>query len=314
MWMFTALLGIIALFASLSLRASSQRPGGGGTSLAYLSPPLLLVGLGLLVLTPLVSSATQVTPGHRGVVTRFGSVEDRVLSEGLNFIFPFAEKVVLVDVRVQPHNFREIDASSQEYQTVRLTGTMNFHLDPVFVNDLYQKVGLDFADKVIDPAFNDFIKEVMPTYPIGEILPKRDEIRKKAIAKLSENLDRYHIVIDDIYLANIAFSPQYTQAIEDKQTQQQRVETERQILAQREIQAQQQVAQAKGEADSAVVNATGQADANRRLAESLSREVIQWQYVQKLGDKVQVMLLPSGQQFLFDLGGILGEVPRVPTP
>ena len=46
---------------------------------------------------------------------------------------------------------------------VKMTGMMNFHIDPKFVNDLYQKVGLDFADKVIDPAFNDFVKEVVPT-------------------------------------------------------------------------------------------------------------------------------------------------------
>ena len=84
------------------------------------------------------------------------------------------------------------------------------------------------------------------------------------------------------------------------------METERQILAQREIQAQQQVAQARGEADAAVVRAIGQAEANRRLDESLSAEIIQWNYVQKLTDKVQVMLLPSGQQFLFDVSGLLG--------
>ena len=165
------------------------------------------------MLSPLVSAAVQVTPGHRGVVTRFGKVEERVMGEGLNFIIPFAEQVVLVDVRVQPHNLREIDASSSEYQTVKLTGTMNFHADPSYVNDLHQKVGLDFSDKVIDAAFNDLIKEVMPTYPMGEILPKRDDIRKKAIGTLSENLVRYHIIIDDNYIANIAFSPQYTQAI-----------------------------------------------------------------------------------------------------
>ncbi len=56
---------------------------------------------------------------------------------------------------------------------------INFYIDPSFVNDLYQKLGLDFADKVIDPAFNDFVKEVVPTYPIGEILPKREEIRQR---------------------------------------------------------------------------------------------------------------------------------------
>jgi hypothetical protein len=52
-----------------------------------------------------------------------------------------------------------------------MTGMMNFHIDPSYVNELYQKVGLDFVQKVIDPAFNDFVKEVAPTYPIGEILP-----------------------------------------------------------------------------------------------------------------------------------------------
>jgi len=90
-----------------------------------------------------------------------------------------------------------------------MTGMMNFHIDPAFVNDLYQKVGLDFAEKVIDPAFNDFVKEVVPTYPIGEILPKREEIRKRAMTKLGDNLSRYHIIVDDIYFASIRFSPGY---------------------------------------------------------------------------------------------------------
>jgi hypothetical protein len=73
------------------------------------------------------------------------------------------------------------------------------------------------------------------------------------------------------------------------------------------------VAQARGEADSAVVRAIGQAEANRRLGESLSPAVVQWTYVQKLTDKVQVMLVPSGQGFLFDVGGLLGQ-PATTTP
>jgi hypothetical protein len=37
-------------------------------------------------------------------------------------------------------SFKEIDASSKEYQIVKMTGMMNFHIDPSFVNELYQKV------------------------------------------------------------------------------------------------------------------------------------------------------------------------------
>jgi regulator of protease activity HflC (stomatin/prohibitin superfamily) len=143
-----------------------------------------------------------VPAGSRGVVLWWGSVEKRIMNEGLHFKVPLAETVIKVDVRVQPHPFREIDASSKEYQIVKMTGMMNFHIDPAFVNDLYQKVGLDFADKVIDPAFNDFVKEVVPTYPIGEILPKREDIRQAAMKKLGNNLGSFSILV--IYHSGIS--------------------------------------------------------------------------------------------------------------
>ena len=222
-----------------------------------------------------------VPAGHRGVVLWWGSVEKRIMGEGLNFKVPITESVIKVDVRVQPHPFREVDAASKEYQMVKLTGMMNFHIDPSYVNDLYQKVGLDFANKVIDPAFNDFVKEVIPIYPNTEILPKREEIRKRAMNKLGENLSRYHIIVDDIYFANIRFSSEYERAIEAKQVAQQQVETQRQVLAQREIEAQQKVATAKGEAESILVVAQGQAKANEALSRSISPILVQYKSIEK---------------------------------
>jgi regulator of protease activity HflC (stomatin/prohibitin superfamily) len=233
---------------------------------------ILIVVWGTFVIVP---------AGHRGVALWWGSVEKRIMGEGLNFKVPIAERVIKVDVKVQPHPFKEIDASSKEYQMVKMTGMMNFHIDPAYVNDLYQKVGLDFADKVIDPAFNDFVKEVVPTYPIGEILPKREEIRQRAMKKLGENLSRYHIIVDDIYFANIRFSPEYEGAVEAKQVAQQQVETQKQVLAQREIEAQQKVATAKGEAESILVVAQGQAKANDVLSRSISPILVQYKSIEK---------------------------------
>ncbi len=250
------------------LRWPNPRRGG----ILVLVIILLIIGWGTFVIVP---------AGHRGVALWWGSVEKRIMGEGLNFKVPIAERVIKVDVKVQPHPFKEIDASSKEYQIVKMTGMMNFHIDPSFVNDLYQKVGLDFADKVIDPAFNDFVKEVVPTYPIGEILPKREEIRQRAMKKLGDNLSRYHIVVDDIYFANIRFSAEYEGAIEAKQVAQQQVETQKQVLAQREIEAQQKVATAKGEAESILVVAQGQAKANDALSRSISPILVQYKSVEK---------------------------------
>jgi regulator of protease activity HflC (stomatin/prohibitin superfamily) len=247
-----------------------------------LNPRTVGIVILLLVIFVLLWGTFVIVPaGHRGVILWWGSVEKRIMGEGLNFKVPIAENVIKVDVKVQPHPFKEIDASSKEYQMVKMTGMMNFHIDPSYVNDLYQKVGLDFADKVIDPAFNDFVKEVVPTYPIGEILPKREEIRQRAMRKLGDNLSRYHIIVDDIYFANIRFSPGYEGAVEAKQVAQQQVETQKQVLAQREIEAQQKVATAKGEAESILVVAQGQAKANDALSRSISPILVQYKSIEK---------------------------------
>ena len=250
----------------------------------YKTPKPRTIGILILLFVILIvlwGTFVIIPAGHRGVCLWWGSVEKRIMGEGLNFIVPIAERVIKVDVKVQPHPFKEIDASSKEYQMVKMTGMMNFHIDPAYVNDLYQKVGLDFADKVIDPAFNDFVKEVVPTYPIGEILPKREEIRQRAMKKLGDNLERYHIIVDDIYFANIRFSPGYEGAVEAKQVAQQQVETQKQVLAQREIEAQQKVATAKGEAESILVVAQGQAKANDALSRSISPILVQYKSIEK---------------------------------
>jgi regulator of protease activity HflC (stomatin/prohibitin superfamily) len=230
----------------------------------------------VLLVIGLFTSSSTVQAGHVGVLTTFGSVEPVVLQPGFHFVLPFAQRIVQVDTRVSPHTFKQIDAASQELQGVKLTGTLNYHLDSARAYELYQNVGLEFATNIIDPAFSDFIKEVVPQYKVTDILIKRDEIRNLARQKLGDNLQRYGIIVDDIYLSDIAFSTDYQGAIEKKQTAQQNVETERQILEQKRIQADQNVAEAEGKARAAVESARGEADANRARTESISPQLIDY--------------------------------------
>jgi regulator of protease activity HflC (stomatin/prohibitin superfamily) len=230
----------------------------------------------VIALLSFAISSTTVQAGNVGVLLTFGRVEPGVLSPGFHLVVPVAQRIVQVSTRVSPHSFKSIDAASQELQSVKLTGTMNYHLEADRANELYQNVGLGFAESVIDPAFNDFIKEVVPRYQVTEILAKRDEIRSKAKEGLGANLQRYGIVVDDIYISDIAFSNEYQTAIERKQTAQQQVEAERQILAQREIQAQQAVVEAKGKADARVATADGESTANNLLTQSITPQLVDY--------------------------------------
>lgn len=235
-----------------------------------------LASLGLIVVLLVYFSGAIVNAGNVGVVTTFGKVEEDVFYPGFHLVVPLAQRINQIDTRVQPHPFKQIDAASQEMQTVTLTGMMNYHLEPAQASFLFQNVGLDFASKVIDPAFNDFIKEVVPQYPVTQILQSRDAIRTLARQKLGDNLSRYGIIVDDIYIADIQFSKDYQTAIERKQTAQQNVETEQQVLAQKQVQAQQIQVDAKAQADAQVLKAQGEATSNQVRAASISAQLIDY--------------------------------------
>lgn len=255
--------------------------------------------LALIIFLLFYFSGAVVNAGHVGVVTTFGRVEENVLYPGFHLVVPLAQRINQIDTRVQPHPFKEIEAASQEMQTVTLTGMMNYHLEPSLANYLFQNVGLDFAGKVIDPAFSDYIKEVVPQYAVTQILQQRDDIRRRAREKLGENLKRYGVIVDDIYISNIQFSKDYQTAIEKKQTAQQNVETEQQVLAQKQVQAQQRVVDAKAEADAQVVKAQGEATANEVRTKSISPQLIDYLRWTRWDGKLP--MVTSGGNTLFQI-------------
>ena len=247
---------------------------------------MAIAGLVAVLIGYVLLSVSTVPPGYVGVVVQLGQVQPYTLPPGIYFRPFMVQQVVAFETRVRPHAFKEIDASSKEYQSVKLTGALNFSVDPTRASELYQRVGVDFADRVIDSAFNDIVKEVVPQYQVTEILGKRDEIRTRTKERLAENLGRYGINVDDIYLTNISFSPEYTAAIEQKQVAAQQVEQQRQILEQKRVQADQAEAEAQGAARAEIARAQGAAEANRLLTESITPALIDYQRVQKWDGKM----------------------------
>lgn len=94
--------------------------------------------LGLIlvfIFNPLVCIGT----GHRGVVTNLGSVSDRILGEGVNFITPVVQSVKSIDVRIQKVEANST-APSSDLQEIHTMITLTYHLSPNQVNKLYQEI------------------------------------------------------------------------------------------------------------------------------------------------------------------------------
>jgi regulator of protease activity HflC (stomatin/prohibitin superfamily) len=256
-------------------RYGSQSSGGDGGDMAT-DPKAWALGCGGLLVAFLalwfLIGIRSVDAGHIGVVKTGGSISG-IIDPGYNHIWVPIQSFDEIDLRTQKQPFEEIDASSQELQTVRITGTLTYRIDRAHAVDLYQHVGLDnVVGSVIQPALQDYLKEATPKYATVDLLQHRGEIRATTLQALNARLaQRYAgLVVDDIFLQNMSFSDQYEKAIEDKQA-----------AAQGVLTAQQQQDRAKIDAQTKVIEASGQADANARLQQSLTAGVLEQKAIDK---------------------------------
>jgi len=245
----------------------------------------LLAGLFVLGIVFTVVGGSTVQAGHVGVLTTWGKADNQPLDPGFHFIWPAAQTIINIDVRTQNHTFKEVNASSKELQSVILDGGVNYKIDPNKAVELYNTVGVDFAGKVFDPAFQDYMKEVVPQFTTTDILAHRQEIRDQAKQKLEATARTYGIDVLDVFITNISFSPDYTKAIEAKQVAAQQLEQAK-IDAQKAAQVAQgtadaAIAKAKGDASATLTLAQAQAEANRALSASLTPDIIQYQIASK---------------------------------
>lgn len=208
----------------------------------------VLLALAVAALTVAFGSWVTVNAGHRGVVVRMGAVQKGVLGEGLHFKLPWIDKVREMNVQVQK-NAAHANAASKDMQIVSTNIATNYMLVPETVDEVYQKIGLAFEDKIIEPAVQETVKAVTARYNAEELITKRHEVKDAIKADLTQRLATYNIRVVDISITNFDFGQEYNKAIEAKQVAEQQVAKAKNELERIKVEAQQKVTQAKAEAD-----------------------------------------------------------------
>ncbi|MGI6449685.1 MAG: prohibitin family protein [Desulfitobacteriia bacterium] len=209
--------------------------------------PILLI-IALIAALIVFKAYVIIEPGHRGVVVQLGAVQPTVLNEGFHFKVPFVQEIIPVEVRVQKAQSEET-TSSKDLQVVNTIIAVNYRLDPNNVNILYQEVGLSYKEKIVDPAIGESLKAVTAQYTAEELISKRSEVSHKVKETLSEKLATYFMLLDEINITEFKFSPEFNQAIEQKQIAEQQALKANLDLQRIEIEAQQKIEQAKAEAE-----------------------------------------------------------------
>ena len=209
---------------------------------------IIIIIVVLAILIVLFASIKTVPTGSVGVKTRFGAVQKTMINEGINFKAPFIEKIVLVNCKTQKIDTTS-ESSTRDMQTVNVSIAVNYNVNKDTANSLYQEVGLNYEDVIIEPAMLESIKSSMAQYTAEELITKRSEVSDKIKETLISKISARGFTITGFNITDIAFSNTYNQAIEQKAVAQQQVETAKANLEKQQIENQKKISQAEAEAE-----------------------------------------------------------------
>lgn len=205
----------------------------------------LVVILGLLIV---MSTYFGVAAGDRGVVLRFGEV-NRIVEPGPHFKIPGAEDVVHMTVQIQKSTTKT-EAASKDLQVVQTTMVLNYNLAPEEAGKMYATIGLNYNERVIEPAVKESFKAAAARYTAEELISKRDALKTEVRDYLRDRLVAYGITVVELSITDFEFSAEFNRAIESKQTAEQNALRAKRDLDRIRVEAQQKIASAQAEAES----------------------------------------------------------------
>ena len=228
--------------------------GSSRSPLKIIAP--IIVGI-IIVSIIAVSSVRTVDAGYRGVLVQFGNIDtDTSLDEGLHFVVPFRDSIVQMEVRTQKI-VESATSASKDLQDVTTQVALNYHIDPEQAQVLYQRLGLDYAARVVSPAIQESVKQVTARFNAEELITKRETVKNQIEEQITARLAAYNIMADAVSITDFQFSQLFKSAVEAKVAAQQRALQAQNELRRIQIEAQQNEAQAIGEQKANIARAEG---------------------------------------------------------
>lgn len=262
----------------------------------------------LLVVALIVNPFVSVSVGRRAVLFSLqGGTQSRQLGEGLHLIVPFVQRAVYYDVRSQTytmsgsavegsnHGDGALSALTSDGQTVQVEISIRFHPDPDHVWRLHQRVGPDYMNKIIRPEVRSKTRVVIAEYPVDDVYSRnRMQVQSKIGDLLKASLHQNDLIVDDVLVRDIQFSPAYAAAIEQKQIAQQNAQRMQYVLLKAALDKKQKILEAQGDARSIQLRGAAVADGAR---------VIQYEYLKKIAPNVKTIITDGKSIPVLSSGG-----------
>jgi prohibitin 1 len=317
-----ALLGFVLFIAgaALAVVATSQgRTARGGVLLAIIGLVagilFSIIGQGVIIVEP-----TQVAV----VVNSLSGQVEEPKTGGLHIVAPIVQRVaVYYPITQQEYTMSAtaaegargsddaVIARTNDGQTISIDITILYRIPPATVGELYLNWNENYADGFVRPTTRSIAREIVSAFSAEEIYgDARSQLGNDIQTALAARFAEENLELTDLLVRDITFSPEFTDAIEQKVVAEQNLERARtdaqRVEAEAAGRARAQVAEAQGDAESRTIRAAAEAEALRLVSEQIAANpsLIQYMYVQNLSDNVRLILVPSSSPFLFDFNSL----------
>src|SRR6201988_5258939 len=194
-------------------RARVIDTGGHGGNL------LRLVGLAIaafLIVILLFNCVTRVGTGHVGVLTLFGRVTGETLGEGIHFINPLKTNN---EMSIQTQTIKEsASVPSSEGLMMALDTSLIYHLNPDRAAEVFQKIGADYENVVVEPTLRSAIREATASHTANALYTgEREMVAKQIYDQVSTQLKERGLTVENVLLRDIQLPATLKTSIEAKQ-------------------------------------------------------------------------------------------------
>ncbi|MGZ3699099.1 MAG: prohibitin family protein, partial [Bdellovibrionota bacterium] len=169
-----------------------------------------------LVVIALFASVVRVDSGHVGVLTLFGRVTGEVLPEGVHLVNPFKSNNEL-SIRTQEIK-ESASVPSSEGLVMNLDTSLIYHLDPEKAAEVYQKIGPNYMNVLVEPNLRAAIRESTASHSANALYTgEREAVAKQIYSQLADKLGARGISVESVLLRDIQLPATLKSSIESKQ-------------------------------------------------------------------------------------------------
>lgn len=241
--------------------------GSSGRSGGFLR--LIAIGvLGFIVVILFFSSITRVGTGRVGVITLFGRVTGETLGEGIHLINPTKTNN---EMSVQTQTIKEsASVPSSEGLMMSLDTSLIYHLNPQHAAEVFEKIGADYEDKVVEPTLRSAIREATASHTANALYTsEREAVANQIQTKVTDELGKRGLIVENVLLRDINLPATLKASIEAKQ------QAEQEALAMNfRLQKETQEAQRKR------IEAAGVRDFQQIVAQGITPSLLEWKGIE----------------------------------